>query len=213
MRGSEAVALVSMLAAAFPGREFGAMTVQLYASVLTEFDLRDAQPAVQHLIRSSSWCPAVSDVIEACRVERSERVQDERLALVEDVIAATPVEVSELLADYWSSIEEGSLSRARARVAAEDAERGSIEERRKRALAYIDRAIEQEKRAPPPLELPGTRMDGVCPGVGQLAVKRASDGVMVCRGCGSPVDLGCGGTARTKEDRSAVGTETETPNR
>jgi hypothetical protein len=202
------MALVAILRAAFPGREWGAMTVQLYAQVLTEFEPQDGKTAIEDLIRRSSWCPAVADVVSTCReyrnARRGERIEVERLEL-EEAIAATPDEVKTILQGYWASLEEGTLAKARL-ASAKAADHGTFEERRQVALAYIDKALAEEGRAPPVPKPRAGRMAGICPGIGQLAVRRHADGVMVCRGCGSPIEVGCGGRAGGREPEDEGGT-------
>lgn len=64
MKRSEALALVALMQAAWPFREFPQETVNLYAEELLPFDAALTGEGIRFLIRTKKYLPSVAEVLE-----------------------------------------------------------------------------------------------------------------------------------------------------
>lgn len=62
MNEIEAIELIEVLAAAFPKQRLEPRTVTVYARMIEDFDRTEAEAAILHLIATSTFFPAVSEL-------------------------------------------------------------------------------------------------------------------------------------------------------
>lgn len=64
MTKQEAMKLVALLKAGWPRQELGAETISLYADMLKDIPLAEAQAAVQRIVQTSKWFPTIAEIRE-----------------------------------------------------------------------------------------------------------------------------------------------------
>lgn len=201
MEADEAIELVSLMQAAYPGRDFTGRTGALFSEALMAYEIEDGQAAVSYLIGSSIYPPALAEIHEECRSRRRERLEkeiDERrlrsLSEWSEFMQMGPEAVREALAPYWEKF--GGRDSQELRVAVERGDReAKIEAGRRLALAMEQEEIEREGQAEPVKTYDHTLERTSCGVlVGTPMNWDARRGEFICPSCGNPRSLGCGGS-------------------
>lgn len=198
MDQTQAVDLVALLQAAYPGVDFTGPTGALYASELMAYELEDAEPAIREFIREQEW-PSVAGVINVCYDARRARLQAladakrvDMLQIQAGFVEAAPDDVRGMLDRYFESIGAVPGDRQLAYEAAHGNTDARIERaRRKVAQQLVEEAKPAEGQLVPlkPPAAPRRTSCGVPWGTEGVEV----NGVWCCPGCGSPLEEGCSG--------------------